>query len=276
MATGVKNKVDVWPASLTLGFDRAGARTVMRSRHEGPLLVQRPFYPDGETCHAVILHPPAGIVGGDSLNIQVNCSAQAGTLITTPGATRFYGSDGREGHQCQRIDLTGGSMEWLPQETIYFDRCVARQQLTVNINHASRFIGWDINCFGRQAGNHPYTTGVATVSMRVLNDGSPLLQERLVVNGGSDLDRLSGLRGATVSATMLAVAPSLDSSHWLSLVRPVLPSADFAATQIDSVLAVRYLGSSVEKARGGFIKAWMALRPLIMQKPAVMPRIWAT
>ena len=112
--------------------------------------------------------------------------------------------------------------------------------------------------------------------MRVLNNDLPLLQERLVVNGGSDIDRLSGLRGATVSATMLAVAPSLDSSHWLSLVRPVLPSADFAATQIDSVLAVRYLGSSVEKARGGFIKAWMALRPLIMQKPAVMPRIWAT
>ena len=167
-------------------------------------------------------------------------------------------------------------MEWLPQETIYFDRCVARQQLVVNIDHASRFIGWDINCFGRQAGNHPYNTGVATVTMRVLNDGIPILQERLVVDGGSDVDRLSGLRGATVSATMLAVAPSLDSSHWLSLVRPVLPSADFAATQIDSVLAVRYLGSSVEKARGGFIKAWMALRPLIMQKPAVVPRIWAT
>ena len=80
MATGVKNKVDVWPASLTLGFDRAGARTVMRSRHEGPLLVQRPFYPDGETCHAVILHPPAGIVGGDNLNIQVNCCL----LYTSP------------------------------------------------------------------------------------------------------------------------------------------------------------------------------------------------
>ncbi len=276
MVTAVNSRAKAWPASLALNFERAGARTVMRSRHSGPLLVQRPFYPDGATCHAVILHPPAGIVGGDSLNVRIQCSADASTLITTPGATRFYGSDGREGRQCQRLDLAGSRMEWMPQETIYFDRCVAHQELVVNIDHTSRFIGWDINCFGRQAGNYPFVTGVATVSIRVLHDGMPLLQERLVVDGGNDIDRLSGLRGSTVCATMLAVAPSLDSAHWLSLVREVLPPAEFAATQIDNVLVVRYLGSSVEKVRSGFVQTWIALRPLIMQKPAVMPRIWAT
>lgn len=248
----------------------------MRSRHSGPLLVQRPFYPDGPTCHAVVLHPPAGIVGGDRLNVNVRCAKHASTLITTPGAARFYGSDGRQGYQRQQIELAGGSLEWFPQDTIYFDRCVARQELSINIDRDSRFIGWDINCFGRAAGNHPFVNGHATVSMRLCIDNMPLFQERLVIDGKDSLERLSGLRGAGVSATLLAIAPSIDFLHWLSVVRQVLPTTDFSATQVDSVLVVRYLGDSAEKARNGFIKVWTALRPLIMKKAAVVPRIWAT
>lgn len=252
----------------------------MRRTHSGPLLVQRPFYPEQSVCHAYVLHPPGGIVGGDHLHLKADCSAAAEALITTPGATKYYGSDGRVAYQLQQINVRGGSLEWMPQETLYFDQCRAEQVLQIDIDSASRFIGWDINCFGRPAGNHRFVEGSVTTKLLVRCEKNPLLQERLVVRGRSDLNRLSGLNGFVVCATFVAIAPGVDQTEWLAQVRESVSGVDrhgsFAATQLDSLLVLRYLGDSTEQARDGFVRAWRGLRPAIMQKAAVCPRIWAT
>lgn len=49
---------DGWQASLNLTFVDRGDKTVLKNRQQsGPLAVQRPLYPDGETCHTYLLHP---------------------------------------------------------------------------------------------------------------------------------------------------------------------------------------------------------------------------
>jgi len=265
-----------WPASLSLDFQYAESRTWMRRQHRGPLMVQRPFYPDGATCHAVVLHPPAGIAGGDHLQVNAVCHRDASAVITTPGANRYYGSDGRAASQSQSIDIRGGCVEWFPQETIFFDRCIARQKLDIHLNQQSRFIGWDINCFGRIVGDAPFVTGTVDTRLSLYLDSMPLLCERLVVEGAAGVNAMTSLRGCTVSGTLLAVAPELEHEYWLELTREVLPEVGFAATQLDGVLIIRYLGNSAEAARQGFIGVWQAIRPLIMQKQAVLPRIWNT
>lgn len=266
-----------WKAKLNLAFEHAGEKTILRRHHTGPLMVQRPFYPEGPVCHAYILHPPGGIVGGDKLLVDVCSADKAHGLITTPGAAKYYGSDGRMASQQQLIKVQRGSLEWMPHETIYFSGCRASQVLRIDLTSDSRFIGWDISCFGRPAGNHSFKTGEVSNRFEIIIDNKPQLLERLIVRGAKDLSRRSGLRGATVSATMVAVSQQHTHQDWLELVREALPADNqFSVTQIDHLFVVRYLGHSAEQARVGFIVAWKTLRPFIMQRPVAPPRIWAT
>src|SRR5947208_642250 len=112
-----------WQAELALRFARRRERTVVATRHQrGPLTVQRPFYPEGDgVCHTYLLHPPAGIVGGDDLRMTFALDPGTHALITTPAATRWYFSRGVDAQVYQRATLAdGATLEWLPQETLLF------------------------------------------------------------------------------------------------------------------------------------------------------------
>src|SRR5690606_39768817 len=109
-----------WHARLELAFRRAADRTVVASRHSGPLCIQRPFHPEEGVCHVYVLHPPGGLVGGDALSIRVNAEHGTNVLLTTPAAAKFYCSQGAIARQDQSIDIAGACVEWLPQESIFF------------------------------------------------------------------------------------------------------------------------------------------------------------
>src|SRR6185369_3777298 len=142
--------VSSWKASLTLGFSFLEHKTVLsEKRHEGPLVVQKALYPEGpDICHAIVVHPPGGIAGGDELRLQARTAAGASALLTTPGATKWYRSAGPRATQSITFDVRG-QLEWLPQETIVFDGALAETEIEADLAAAAGLIGWDIVCLGR-------------------------------------------------------------------------------------------------------------------------------
>jgi urease accessory protein len=272
-----------WQASLALAFSAPQDTTQLaRQTHHGPLVVQRPFFPEGrKVCHVYILHPPGGIVAGDDLRLEVDLQERAHVLVTAPAATKVYRSDGRISRQLQTLRVASGAvLEWLPQETILFEGARAQLDTRVELSGEAAFIGWDILCLGRPACGERFRSGTCRQHLELWRDGRPLVLERARYEGDIH-DAVWGLRGAPVTAILLASSPALsqlDAQALLGELR-TLPTREgdlSSASLVHGALVFRYLGNSAEQARILFEKAWCLLRPAIAGRIACFPRIWST
>ncbi len=193
-----------WQARLRLGFRATAQRTVLASReHQGPLTVQRPFYPEGDICHVYLLHPPGGVVGGDSLQIEIDADAATHALVTTPGATKFYRSAAERACQTQHLAVgEGASLEWLPQENIFFPGAEVDLVTRVELAGDARLALWEINCLGRPANREVFDSGRIDSRLEIYRDNVPLLLDRLRVSADNRA-RLSLMAGLAVGGTLI-------------------------------------------------------------------------
>lgn len=260
-----------WKAELSLAFqDRDGKSVLVDRQHDGPLVVQKPLYPEGgAVCHAIVVHPPGGMAGGDELTLYAKSERGAAALLTTPGAGKWYRSAGPWARQKLRFEV-GGALEWLPQETIVFDGALARLESEIRLEAGARYIGWEILCLGRTGSGERFRRGRIELDNALYRDGRLLWLERGRLDGGGALlDSPAGLQGQPVCATLVASGAQFD----LAACRSV---EGVAVTQLPGVLVARYLGASSEAARRLFVRLWSVLRPALFGRDAVPPRIWST
>jgi urease accessory protein len=267
-----------WKASLSLGFSFGNRKTTLGSKHhDGPLVVQKPLYPEGgEVCHAIVVHPPGGIAGGDELKLRVTTEAQASALLTTPGATKWYRSAGPWARQDLAFDVQG-TLEWLPQESIVFDGALAQTEIEADLAAGAGLIGWDIVCLGRTGSGERYARGSYRTSIQVRREGKPLWLERGRIDGGGKLlESPAGLDGQPVFGTLFASFLNLNQ-ELLNEMRKTGPATGRGAvTLLPGILLARYLGDSSEAARRYFTALWRILRPALTGREAIEPRIWGT
>ena len=272
--------VSRWRAQLALDFERRGERTVLAAhRHDGPLLVQKPLYPEGHgVCHAIVLHPPAGIAGGDEIELRVRVRERSHALLTTPGAGRWYRSAGPWARQSLWFKAEDGAgLEWLPQETIVYDGALGDLTTDVRLAGDARFLGWEVLCLGRTGSGERYSRGTVRLKTTVMRNGRLLwFESGRIEGGGALLDSPAGLRGASVCGTLLAAAPGIDASLVSACREPRPAAGECAVTRLPELLIARYLGPSTEAAKWYFAQLWRLLRPALMGREAVEPRIWRT
>ncbi|WP_455365482.1 urease accessory protein UreD [Kaarinaea lacus] len=268
-----------WKAQLSLEFEHRAQRTIItRRQHAGPLVIQKPFYPEGEACHIYLLHPPGGLVGGDQLNLDVRLHSGSHTLITTPGAAKFYRSAGPVAQQTQTFNIGDKSLlEWLPQETIAFNHTNALVHTRVNLETDAKFIGWEITCLGRQASNDLFNAGRFVQKLEVSIANKPLLIERALFEGGSELLCAPwGLANHPTVGTMIITPATQDLAIKIRENVQVASGELFSATLMDNIIVCRYLGPQAETAKRLFVKVWEIARPSIYNKKVCAPRIWNT
>jgi len=268
-----------WHAELELGYGRFGDSTrPTQRRHKGPLRVQKHLYAEGpEVCQHIIVHPPGGIAGGDRLDIDVNVGADAWAQLTSPGAAKWYRAAGPAFQQLNMNVEAGGTLEWLPQETIVFSDAKAELCTTIKLQGDARLLYWDVVALGRPASGERFDLGHFQAHLDIHRDGQLLWHERQRIVGDDGLlESPIGLGGKPVFATLIVTgeidAELMEACRDLAKHSPVRGDV----TQLPGLVVARCLAEEALHARAWLIELWKLLRPALLGREAVAPRIWST
>ena len=276
-----------WPARLTLDYrpDATTAGTRLDFRHDGPLRVLKSLFPEGpEVCHTVVVHPPGGIVGGDTLDIDLALADGAHALVTTPGATRFYRSGGARGVQAVHARVAAGArLEWLPLETLVHSGAHADNRMRFELAPGAEMFGWDCVALGLPAADAPFVAGDyrhdIAVGPRWLERG------RTSATDAALLDGPCGWAGHRALGTLWFAAGTplddarrdalLDTAREIAGAHALAATAGATAPQPD-VVALRVLAPRVEPIHDLLASVWRAWRVLAWARQPCAPRVWRT
>ncbi len=276
-----------WHARLTLDYrpDPATTGTRLDFRHDGPLRVLKSLFPEGPAvCHTVVVHPPGGIVGGDTLDVELAVAGGAHALVTTPGATRFYRSAGARAAQHVHARLAGGArLEWLPLETLVHSGAHADNRLRFELEEDAEMFGWDCVALGLPAADAPFVAGDYRHDIAV---GARWLERgRTSAADAALLDGPCGWAGHRALGTLWFAAGSplddarrealLDTARGIAATHALAATAGATSPQPD-VVALRVLAARVEPIHDLLASVWRAWRGLAWAREACPPRVWRT
>ncbi len=274
-----------WHGSLALHYTRDGERTIAHDRHDGPLRVLQRLYPEGPgICHHILVHPPGGLAGGDVLDIDVRLDANTHALITTPGAARFYRSEGAPAVQCAKLHLAAGARcEWLPLETIAYADCIGENHLQLTLEPGAQAMGWDILALGLPAAQQAFSSGNYLQHFEL--QGHWLERGRIDGKDQLLLDSPLGWAGRRVLATLWWAAgdhtAAAQREGLVEAARACIAGSPLAATAGATspnprVVVLRVLAERVEPAMGLLVAVRAAWRKLNWGLESEPPRIWKT
>lgn len=268
-----------WLAQLDLTYAKQKGRTIpIVRRHQGPLRVQKHLYEeDAEICQHILIHPPGGIVGGDRLTININLQQQAWALLTNPGATKWYKSnqDAWQKIRCHLSNTT--TLEWLPQETIIFNKAQTNIQTILYLENKARCFYWDIIVLGRRESHETFDEGQFQSKLKIYRDHDLIWYEQQKIKGGDALlSSPIGLNDYPVFGTFIMTGSI--SKENLQQCRALPKPKDLYGdlTQLPHLIIARCLAYQAFTAKNWFIALWKFLRPILLGRSAFPPRIWNT
>jgi urease accessory protein len=286
---------NAWLASLSLEFSLTPSGSQLtRTKRNGPLSVQKAFYPEGRDCaHIYLLHPPAGIVSGDELRINIQVNEQAHCLVTTPGANRFYRAredlsigDSKQVQHCELTLAEQAKCENFPLETIVYEGADGVNTVDVHLKNESAYLGWDITCLGLPSSGQLFMHGSYSQLNRVYCEDTLIYHDRIAIKPENQIHQhIAGLNNHSVFATFMAYAPNgqltdAENKALIAQLRICMIEANaehkISISQIRQLLIIRYLGQHAEECKALFVQLWQKIRPLYLNKDVTIPRIWHT
>ncbi len=251
---------------------RLGQSRIVNTRERDGYKVRSPRR--SEPPEAVLINTGGGIAAGDDILHDICVDDGADLTVTTQASERIYRSiDGAMSKIDARIELgAGAGLNWLPQDTIIFDRSRLERNITAEITDTSRLLVAETLVLGRVAMGETLTEGLFRDKWRIHRGGKLVFAENVLLRDETFhlLNAAAIAGGAQAILTLVFLAP--DAEDRLSAVREVLASAKFdcAASAWNRMLVVRGLALKTEQVRSLMSELVPALHR------GTLPRVWWT
>lgn len=185
------------------------ARTrIDRLYQEGAARIRVPDHPGRRDLEAVIINTAGGVTGGDDLAWEASAGAGTHLTVTTQACEKIYKADQDIANVSVNLEVAAGAtLNWLPQETIFFDQARLRRTITATIDENAALLLVEPVIFGRRAMNETMRTGLWHDTWRIRHKGQLIHAENVRLSGeiAQTLDSMASLRGHTALATLALV-----------------------------------------------------------------------
>lgn len=264
-----------------IGFAlRDGATRLAHLYERHPLRVLFPAPPKDDLLTAVLVTTSGGLVAGDDIDIKVRAAADAIAHVTGSAAEKIYRSTGATTRVDQRLRVGGGGwLEYLPPETILFDRAKLRRTTRVDLQGKAGFLGGGITVFGRIAMGERFSTGLLHDRWEVYRDGQLVWGDALHIadDAAPVMDNPACLAGAEACGTLIFAPRDGDPRGFIDAARQVqsatMEGLRAGTTAVNGLLVSRWLGDAM-KLRRAYAELACHLRAAAMGLPSVLPRLW--
>lgn len=273
-----------WLGKLELKFSvRHGKSVLTKCKRIGPFVVQKSFYSEADKTipHIYLLHPSGGLTGGDRLVLDVQLEPYSQALLTTSDAAKFYCTNGLYASQQNIFKLANNSvLEWVPRSSIFFPKTKAIVNTTFILENNAKVIAFEMFCFNSEILNLnciPDGPEEISIALRIDVPNSVGLQERLKMNMSDYVTKLGNFK---ISASFFALPSSTQMLYQVrKLIKKELVDDSChigGATLLDELLVVKLLGNDNQSLKKLLCSIWSIVRPIIVGKDIVIPRIWYT
>ena len=258
--------------TLVVSFRVRCGMTVLDTLHQAGCLKARfPRQVARGWAEVITLNSSGGIAAGDRLSGRFSVARGARVTITTQAAERFYRARVGDNPATveNRIEIDqGAAVEWLPQETIFFDGAAVSRSLHVELAVGAEFLAVEMLVFGRTLMGESVRRIRFRDGLRITRDGCPLLQDVVRIQGDAAalLARPAVAGGMPAVATLLYIAA--DAGARLEALREAFQDAEAGASVDGDLLVARILAPSGALLRRSVQNALFILR----QRP--LPRVW--
>jgi len=226
---------------------------------------------------AVLINTAGGLTGGDRLDWRLEAGRDTHLVVATQACERIYRSTGGAARQTTRIEVADGArLDWLPQETILFDRSALDRTLEIELAETARFVGLETIVLGRQAMGETVAETELRDRWRIRRAGRLIHADDLRIEGDvAELSAAALLGRCTAFATIVACAPH-DEDRWRAVagavraaLAPFHEGVDAGVSAFAGKGIVRLRARSSHLLRPAIIAALGALRDRI-----ALPAVW--
>ena len=257
-------------ARLTVAAS-SGATRLVENYQSGSAKLRFPRPTGGEPFAAVLVNTAGGITGGDRFSWSVRVGPDAAAAVAGQAAERIYRrSDGDATVDTALSVADGASLDWLPQETILFDRSSLRRTLSADVAPSARLLAVESIVLGRAAMGETARAVTVRDSWRIRRGGRLVLADGLRFDGDTEAT-LAGMAtgsGARALATVVLVAPDAESAIDRARAALLDMCGETGVSAWNGMLVARLIAADGQALRADVVRLIETLRG------RAMPRVW--